>query len=162
MTDPAHDDVIARPAAPGAFPLACLCYVSAATRLFAASDLEALLGQSRSRNATLGLTGLLLYCDGSFMQYLEGPRAGLDAVWQSIQRDPRHKHVSLVFQAEVAARRFADWRMAFRATDRPDFESLVEAARADAAPAHETGDAVPRMVADLLRHFWDIHQPGRR
>ena len=49
-----------------------LVYVSAARKLFDEAELSALLTQCRANNARLGVTGVLLYADGNFMQALEG------------------------------------------------------------------------------------------
>jgi len=51
-----------------------LVYVSSATELFSDTQLENLLLRSRQNNSTLGITGMLLYKDGNFMQCLEGPK----------------------------------------------------------------------------------------
>ncbi|MBI2687653.1 MAG: BLUF domain-containing protein [Acidobacteria bacterium] len=49
-----------------------LAYTSIATSLFKTSDLFPLLQQSRARNDQIGVTGMLLYQDRSFLQVLEG------------------------------------------------------------------------------------------
>jgi hypothetical protein len=78
--------------------LLTICYVSTSAGRLTASDIEALLEQSRSRNALNGVTGLLLYADGNFIQYIEGKPEGVEPIWTIIQRDPRHKNVSGVFK----------------------------------------------------------------
>ncbi len=49
-----------------------LVYVSSAVRPFSRVDLDDLLATSRANNARVGITGMLLYKDGNFMQVLEG------------------------------------------------------------------------------------------
>ena len=49
-----------------------LIYLSSATEMFTKEKLLALLEQSRPNNARLGITGILLYSNGNFMQTLEG------------------------------------------------------------------------------------------
>ncbi|MCA9058063.1 MAG: BLUF domain-containing protein, partial [Planctomycetaceae bacterium] len=49
-----------------------LIYASAATVEFTHEDILALLKQAKAKNAPLGVTGMLLYEDGSFFQVLEG------------------------------------------------------------------------------------------
>ena len=46
-------------------------YLSAAARLFSDVELRALLADARARNEAAGLTGMLLYEDGHFLQTLE-------------------------------------------------------------------------------------------
>ena len=49
-----------------------LVYVSSAVRLFATAELLKILGKFRRNNQLLGISGLLLYKDGNFIQALEG------------------------------------------------------------------------------------------
>lgn len=49
-----------------------LVYMSAALWRPTRSDLVTLLAKARQNNSQLGVTGMLLYHDGSFMQVLEG------------------------------------------------------------------------------------------
>ena len=54
--------------------LISLVYISSERAPFSAKELDALLASSRARNAENGVTGVMLYARGSFMQYLEGPK----------------------------------------------------------------------------------------
>jgi hypothetical protein len=49
-----------------------LVYASSAARPFTTLELQAFLEQARQKNARFGVTGMLLYKDGNFMQALEG------------------------------------------------------------------------------------------
>jgi len=57
----------------GDVPLGCLIYVSSAQKALRYEELDSLLTEARERNQQLGLTGVLLYLDQTFMQYIEGP-----------------------------------------------------------------------------------------
>lgn len=100
-----------------------LVYVSSATVLFGASDLMALLAQSREKNAGLGITGMLLYKEGNFMQALEGERGAVLGLMDTIQADPRHHGVIIVEQDESPRRQFGDWSMGFRNLDDPALQT---------------------------------------
>lgn len=95
----------------------CLVYVSAATALFSDDALVALLRQSRRDNALIGVTGMLLYAGGNFMQALEGDPAQVAAVQARIERDERHHRVTTILRQPTNLRRFADWSMAFATID---------------------------------------------
>lgn len=58
-------------------PIYRLVYVRAASELFSKAELLALLAQSREKNKRLGVSGLLLYRDGYFIQLFEGDRGPL-------------------------------------------------------------------------------------
>lgn len=92
-----------------------LIYVSSAPRPFAPAGLDDLLTQSRASNLAAGLTGMLIYGGGNFMQLLEGPRAAVDAAYARIARDRRHYDVTLLLQMETAERWCGTWAMAYAA-----------------------------------------------
>ena len=67
-----------------------LGYASAATVEFSDDDLRELLAKSRSNNMAAGITGMLLYHEGSFLQVLEGPSEAVEHLYARIRRDKRH------------------------------------------------------------------------
>jgi len=91
-----------------------LTYVSSATVPFSPSSLRELLEKSRSNNLKRGITGMLLFKDGNFMQVLEGEQAAVDATQQRIDSDPRHTGLIVLLRGEIAERSFAEWSMAFQ------------------------------------------------
>ncbi|KPF61654.1 hypothetical protein IP79_15070 [Porphyrobacter sp. AAP60] len=89
--------------------IACLTYKSTATATPSASDLDFLVAKARARNNRLGVTGMLLFENGCFLQTLEGPPTALESLWSSIQRDGRHNHIEVLSEHIVTARLFSDW-----------------------------------------------------
>ena len=94
-------------------PLERLVYTSKATEVMGTLALFDLLNQARHKNASLGVTGHLLYVDGTFTQCIEGPPSSIENLWQSLQSDPRHEQISVIARGPVQARRFDEWAMAF-------------------------------------------------
>jgi len=92
-------------------------YVSAARRLFDPEDIRQLLAHCRVNNARDGITGMLLYHDGNFMQVLEGEAATITTVFTRIELDPRHHGILTLYHKPIAERSFADWSMAFKNVD---------------------------------------------
>lgn len=91
-----------------------LVYVSSATHLFSKTELLELLTKSRIKNSALGITGMLLYKEGNFMQLLEGEANAVHRLYDTIHKDPRH-HNSIVLVDEPAKTPFfRDWSMGFR------------------------------------------------
>ncbi len=95
---------------PGVFQLG---YASAATQPFSDEDLVELLTKSRASNAERGVSGLLLYHEGSFLQVLEGDRSIVEALFDKIGEDPRHTDKLLLFRREGVERCFDEWTMGF-------------------------------------------------
>lgn len=91
-----------------------LVYVSAATHPFTPDELDGLLQTSRANNSRLGLSGMLLYRDGDFLQVLEGQEDAVRATYERISRDPRHRRIMVLDESEVGERSFAEWSMGFR------------------------------------------------
>jgi len=89
-------------------------YVSTATELMGAEALAAILDVARANNACDGLTGLLVYVDGTFFQALEGPRRAVEALLDRIRADPRHRDFTVLIAQDVAARGFPQWSMECR------------------------------------------------
>lgn len=73
--------------------------------------LHTILRQSKANNPPLGITGLLCYSGGIFIQALEGGRAAVNALYLKISQDPRHRDVVLLTYEEILERRFAGWAM---------------------------------------------------
>jgi methanogenic corrinoid protein MtbC1 len=89
----------------------CLTYKSVATASPSPADLRTLVNQARQRNRNLGVTGMLLYEDGSFLQTLEGPPDKLGRLWASIRQDTRHDHIEVLSEHIAPARLFSEWDM---------------------------------------------------
>ena len=87
-----------------------LLYASRAADQSAAAT-EAILAQSRSHNPGCGITGILCYGGGIFLQALEGGRTQVSELYGHIQKDIRHKDVVLLHYEEIDERRFGGWTM---------------------------------------------------
>lgn len=87
-----------------------LLYASRAADPTAAAT-DAILAQSRSHNPACGITGILCYGGGIFLQALEGGRTQVSELYGHIQKDIRHKDVILLHYEEIHERRFGSWTM---------------------------------------------------
>lgn len=88
-----------------------LIYASRAAQAVNHDTLGALMKSSRARNLAAGITGVLIFNDGVFLQLLEGGRNAVSALYNRITRDERHHDVVLLSYDEVAERRFTGWSM---------------------------------------------------
>lgn len=87
-----------------------LLYASRATDT-SAGAIEAILAQSRQHNPECGITGILCYGGGIFLQAIEGGRMAVSELYGHIQRDVRHRDVVLLHYEEIEERRFGGWTM---------------------------------------------------
>jgi hypothetical protein len=76
-----------------------------------AQVIESIVAQSRQHNPASGITGVLCYGGGIFLQAIEGGRMQVSALFGQIQRDARHKDVALLHFEEISERRFGGWSM---------------------------------------------------
>lgn len=87
-------------------------YVSEHARPLAEEDLDAIVATAATRNAERGITGFLMSSGGLFLQVIEGPVEAVNALWEEIQRDPRHRNMLvLTMRRDVPNRLFPDWSM---------------------------------------------------
>lgn len=93
--------------------LRSIIYVSSASELLSSDALRDLLAVSRRNNAAVGISGILLYWDGNFLQYIEGPQEQLDLLMSKVAQDPRHNGLIVLERQNIQARAFPDWTMAF-------------------------------------------------
>lgn len=91
-----------------------IVYGSSAASPFSKSELIGLLTQSRAKNSRLGITGMLLYKDGNFLQVIEGDEAAVRQLFGSILQDGRHRDILVIDESTVSERQFGNWSMAFR------------------------------------------------
>lgn len=101
-----------------------LVYVSSAVRPFSRSELVTMLNKARLSNEKLGITGMLLYQDGNFIQVLEGEEAVVRQLYDKISRDPRHRDKIVIDEGTLDTRHFGDWSMGFRNLDDADVQAL--------------------------------------
>ena len=71
-----------------------------------------IISVSRRNNAIQGITGLLVYGDGLYFQWLEGPPSALQNLMARIRNDPRHDSlVILGNNVDEPERVFPQWDM---------------------------------------------------
>ena len=88
-----------------------LVYVSQSVRKMSAADLQAIQRVAKDNNAPIDVTGSLFYNGGWFLQVLEGAPATLAALYDKIERDPRHKNSRLLYNEPAKFRTFTRWSM---------------------------------------------------
>ena len=88
-----------------------LMYASRAVPAVDQEELVAILKKSKANNPRAGVTGVLCFSEGIFMQVLEGGRTAVNQLYNRIAADARHSDVVLLHYEEIAERRFAGWSM---------------------------------------------------
>ncbi len=94
-----------------------LAYVSSAVHLMNDDELFNILKTARRKNHEHNITGVLLYSEGTFIQALEGEPADVDAIFEAIEHDLRHKNIIKLLDMPLNERYFPDWTMGFATID---------------------------------------------
>lgn len=139
-----------------------LIYLSAAVTNMEEVDLACLLAQARRRNEQLGITGMLVYADGNFLQVLEGEPDILEDLLNVIREDPRHTRFMVLVDRTITEREFGDWSMGFRVSTRSEIRKLTgfnDIFRKASAPATQGRVTAARTV---LLSFLRCNDPAFR
>ena len=134
-----------------------ITYSSLATDQLAVAQrgIEHLLEVSRARHLQRGITGLLLFRDGIFIQVLEGETADVQFIYRLICQDPRHRSIVKLLEEPISARRFPSWSMGYRALSESDLRALDPTPPSGTKPVLNPLrlQAAPEQVVKLIRNF---------
>ena len=102
-----------------------MIYVSSATTALTTAELKNILSVAQRNNQKLGITGMLLFAEGNFIQVLEGEAEDVHSLYQKIEQDPRHTGAIVIDEEPTASRAFSQWSMGFRHISKEDKAGLV-------------------------------------
>ena len=88
-----------------------LLYVSRAMDPDSLIDVQTIMDSAREHNVTNGITGILCYGGGIYLQALEGGRRQVNELYSHIVKDKSHTDVVLLHYEEITERRFGSWTM---------------------------------------------------
>lgn len=131
-----------------------LTYLSSAVDPFGPEDLRRLLLAVRTKNEELGITGVLLYSDGNFVQTLEGPGAAVKETFARISADPRHRGIVEAWREEIEQRAFPDWSMGFRELSADEAASLPGFNNYLCSSGGSTYDSAPAFTAEVFHRIF--------
>ncbi len=97
---------------PSAIALETFVYCSRATEGVGDAEVDGIIEFSQRRNAARGITGLLVFGNDVFFQWVEGPPAEVQKLIASLHGDSRHRDiVELDRSAEIRERLYPNWEM---------------------------------------------------
>ena len=77
------------------------------------AEVAQILAVSRRNNARAAVTGALLFNHDCFAQTVEGAMHDVQATFERIQCDPRHRQTVVLQAGPARDRAFGDWSMAY-------------------------------------------------
>lgn len=144
--------------------LMALTYVSTAAHPMSAQELDGIVQHSKDFNPSVGVTGMLLYHDGNFFQYLEGPARGLEVVMERVRRSRRHHSLYIHFKGAIERRHFGDWSMDVADLSKPRTLKNAEQLRRLEQAWHngDTTCVAVRLLLNFAEHMTGIGHWGQR
>jgi len=130
-----------------------LLYASNTSRDVSDLLLNDILAASRRNNGASGITGILLYVAGGFMQVLEGDAQAVDVTFARICADKRHWNTMVLLDRE-APRAFGEWSMGF---ERPTRDQVGIFVLTQDAIAGKLTPGAPAEIPALLRTFYRVN-----
>lgn len=124
-----------------------IVYVSTAIKPMTPRKLEALLTTAREFNLRNGITGVLLYEGGHFLQCFEGPEAAVQITYERIKRSRQHSDIKELMNRTVQQRGFEGWEMGLALPTRSELLTLSTARWRQQAHQADNG-------FELLKLFW--------
>jgi hypothetical protein len=113
-------------------------------------SIETILAQSRQFNPASGITGILCYGGGIFLQAIEGGRNAVSDLYGHIQKDVRHKDVVLLHYEEITERRFGGWTKGQVNMEKINNSNLLKYAEKPELDPYSTSGAVSMALLEEL------------
>jgi hypothetical protein len=101
-----------------------LVYISQAVVGITDEQVQNILRSSRQNNSAQGITGVLVYGGGLFMQVLEGPEQPVLRLYVKILDDRRHTDCRLIHISPAEEQVFQKWSMAVLDSSPLDFQRI--------------------------------------
>ena len=89
-------------------------------------EIDKILSSCKKNNPSKNITGVLLYSDTMFIQYLEGSSQEILALYDIIKEDSRHERSVMISYGPLKARAFPDWHMGAKTLAKKDVDFHTE------------------------------------
>jgi len=107
--------------------LSHLVYVSSRTPKCTEAEIQKILASCQKNNSGIGITGVLLYSNSQFVQYMEGDFKSIITLFDKIKTDDRHKNAIMISSAPIPERIFPSWQMGSKTFDlaKVDYQTTI-------------------------------------
>jgi hypothetical protein len=129
-------------------------YQSTAADHLKPSDIDAILASAKAYNREFDITGVLLYDESNFLQFLEGPKASLIKAYQRIKSASQHHSIFELANEASEKKYFQEWGMGFCKTTNTSLQTIANANWAKSIQRVRASKAESDGLA-LLLDYWD-------
>ena len=103
-----------------------IVYLSTASRKYTSEELTRMAIHFKINNMQMGVTGMLLYNEGSFFQTIEGDEKVVNQLFNHISTDGRHHGIIKLKYGYAEERNFTEWTMSFNADQTKNGYKIAE------------------------------------
>lgn len=101
-----------------------ITYISSESFKLSPDDLLSILGKCNENNPRLGITGMLIYGNGTFIQSVEGEEEIVKNTIMKISSDPRHKDFKILSEEIAELRLYDEFNMGFERLSEESFSKI--------------------------------------
>jgi hypothetical protein len=133
-------------------------YVSSSIDLDITKFVDESLPKIQAANNQLGITGVLLFSEGTFLQVIEGEPQAVNDLYGSIIRDGRHKQVIKLLERDAGQRSFPDWAMGWRriAREHPLAKELQDLG--DMSGVRKRAEGADGSIMTLIESYFSVNR----
>lgn len=129
-----------------------IVYVSTAIANLSEANLLYMLQRARFANQLAGITGVLMYGGGQFLQVLEGCPSAVRRLYARIEADPRHSRLEKLADGLLPQREFRNWHMSFSPLPSSYFEGVPGYLTPPQLAISGAGTSVQQVLCEFLEH----------
>ncbi len=137
--------------------LAQILYISKRSENCDEAEIQKILESAIRNNPAEGATGLLLYSDTKFIQYVEGERVKILALYDKIKQDERHHDIILMSLSLIKDRVFPNWHMGGKPTSETEIDYITDITKQEKMiydnileGSEETGKKIQKVLEKFL------------
>jgi hypothetical protein len=137
-----------------------LTYASRASHSVSSQLIRDVLDNSQRNNPGKGLTGILCCNANTFLQALEGPRAEVNALYNRLADDSRHKDLTILDYEQISMRRYSSWSMGWAGAKQANRELFLKYSASDQFdPFSMSAEQISGLLLELSETVSAIKSP---
>jgi|GEM_PF-554326 len=134
-----------------------ILYSSKASDIFKASDIMNIIATAQAFNKTADVTGMLLFIEDGFIQYLEGAEETVVNLYKIIAQDSRHQDCKVLLQGPSGEKErcFASWNMGLKIITDQDLKDLKAMNNNANFNLFDELEGKPDFAKELMKYFYN-------
>ncbi|WPP50328.1 BLUF domain-containing protein [Catalinimonas niigatensis] len=136
--------------------LSQLVYVSVRNPSCTEEEIQKILAACKRNNKEKDVTGVLLYSNTHFVQYLEGEYSKISSLYDKIKTDSRHKNAIMINTAPIQERSFPSWQMGAKKFDNDEitYQTDMSSSEKVAFKSLLSGKESNNLTIGLIKKFF--------